>query len=62
MNDKIEINEPQITISVKEYEKLKELSTCGCGLCLLHNSMKCPKLNDQEFVKKYMLNIRGEII
>jgi hypothetical protein len=27
----------------EEIEKLKEQATCGCGICLVHNNMKCPK-------------------
>lgn len=29
---------------VQEIERLNELTGCGCGLCLVHNNMICPKL------------------
>lgn len=28
----------------KEIEKWKKQATCGCGICLAHNNMICPKL------------------
>lgn len=28
----------------QEIERLEEFSGCGCGLCLAHNNMKCPKM------------------
>ena len=33
-----------ITMSLDEYEKLKEQSMCGCGICLAHNGWVCPKI------------------
>lgn len=27
----------------KEIEELKKQATCGCGICLAHNNMICPK-------------------
>jgi len=33
---------------VAEIERLKGLVGCGCGLCLAHNNMRCPKLPPEE--------------
>jgi hypothetical protein len=33
---------------VAEIERLKGLVGCGCGICLAHNNMHCPKLPLEE--------------
>ena len=32
----------------REIEHLKVHAGCGCGLCLTHNNMKCPKLKEPD--------------
>ena len=34
--------------SFENYEDLKDTLTCGCGLCLVHNNMRCPKLSREQ--------------
>jgi hypothetical protein len=29
-----------------ENERLRKDATCGCGICLAHNNMVCPKLKE----------------
>ena len=32
----------------QEIERLKGLVGCGCGICLAHNNMRCPKLPQEQ--------------